>query len=100
MELLDVPGTYTLDATNEAEKVAVDMLAQKPDAVLCVLDADNLENGLYLLLQILERRLPTVVALNRIDLTEKKGCTIDYKSLAHRLGVPSCAYGCCDRQRK
>ncbi len=112
--MIDVPGTYTLDATNDAEKVAVEMLSgkssfeggrlghcdpsaasvevgavlsQKPSAVICVLDANNLEPGLYLLLQILEHGLPTIVALNRTDLAEEKGQIIDALRLSHELGV-------------
>ncbi len=112
--MIDVPGTYTLDATNDAEKIAIEMLSgkssfergkighcdstaasveagamvsQKPSAVICVLDANNLEPSLYLLLQILEHGLPTVVALNRTDLAEEKGQIIDVLRLSHELGV-------------
>jgi len=59
-QLIDVPGTYTLDASNQAEQIAVDMLKDEPGGVVCVLDAKNLESSLYLLLQVLEYDLPTV----------------------------------------
>ena len=97
--LVDVPGTYTLDATNEAEKVATEMLAgesaykgealaKKPVVVICVLDANDLETGMYLLLQILEQGLPVVVAINRIDLLRQKGQDVNTALLASELGVP------------
>ncbi len=86
--LIDVPGTYTLDATNEAEKVAVDMLEASPRAIVFVLDANEIETGLHLLLQVLERGLPTVVALNRFDLAREKGYVIDLDLLSKELGVP------------
>ncbi|MDO9574202.1 MAG: FeoB small GTPase domain-containing protein, partial [Candidatus Contubernalis sp.] len=86
--LIDVPGTYTLDATNEAEQVAVEMLNSEPSAVIVVVDANNLESSLYLLLQLLEQRLPTIVALNRYDLARDKGFEIDISFLSLKLGVP------------
>lgn len=86
--LIDVPGTYTLDATNEAERVAVEMLRGKPTGVICVVDANNLESSLYLLLQVLEQGLPVVVALNRFDLAKEKGYDIDPARLAKELNVP------------
>lgn len=104
---VDMPGTYTLDATNEAEQITVDMLAgkiflkgrhvhqhsdsglsNKPDAVIFVIDANSLEHSLYLLLQLMECGLPIIVALNRTDLAREKGDYIDPRVLAHRLGVP------------
>ena len=88
IELIDVPGIYTLDATNEAEEVALEMLDEDPEAIICVLDANNLESSLYLLLQILERGISTVVALNRVDLLEEKGEDVDYKLLEDKLKVP------------
>lgn len=86
--LIDVPGTYTLDATNEAERVAVEMLSAKPTAVICVVDANNLESSIYLLLQVLEQGLPVVVALNRFDLAREKGYHIDPARLEKELKVP------------
>lgn len=88
VELIDVPGTYTLDSANEAEKVAVDMLHEKPDAVICTLDANNLEPSLYLLLQILEYRIPTVAVVNRWDLARRKGLYLDLDGLSHSLSIP------------
>lgn len=85
--LVDVPGTYTLDATNEAEKVAVDMLSSKPDAVVCVLDANNIESSLFLLLQILEKHLPVAVVLNRVDIADDNNVKIDLKKLRTLLNI-------------
>ena len=87
-ELIDVPGTYTLYATNDAEKVAVEMLSKNPDLVVCVIDANNLEVGIYLLLQVLEKSLPTIVVVNRIDLLHEKGYDIDINAFLQEFGVP------------
>ena len=86
--LIDVPGTYTLAATNDAEKVAVQMLEKQPAAVICVVDAVNFESSLYLLLQVLEYRLPTLVVVNRWDLARQKGYELDFAGLEKDLGVP------------
>lgn len=86
--LIDVPGAYGLQATNQAEQVAVDLLRQEPSAVLCVLDAISLESGLHLLLEILEYGLPTIVLVNRQDLAQKQGLGIDHSRLEAELGVP------------
>ena len=66
VEVIDVPGTYTLETTSEAEEVALRML-DSGDVVINVVDATNLERNLYLTLQLLERNVPVVVALNMWD---------------------------------
>ncbi len=86
--LVDVPGTYTLAATNDAEKVAVDMLESGPAGVICVIDAVNFESSLYLLLQVLEYQLPTMVVVNRWDLAQQKGYELDFGGLEKELGIP------------
>lgn len=86
-EVIDVPGTYTLDPTCEAEEVALKML-QLGDVVVDVVDATNLERNLFLTLQLLERNVPVVVALNMWDDTAHQGVTIDLEKLEQRLGVP------------
>ncbi len=83
--LIDVPGTYTLDASNQAEQIAVDMLEDDPGGVVCVLDAKNLESSLYLLLQVLEHDIPTVVVINRVDLIKER---LDVEYLSTIMGVP------------
>jgi ferrous iron transport protein B len=86
-EVIDVPGTYTLDPTCEAERVAQEMLAVG-DVVIDVVDATNLERNLYLTLQLLERNVPVVVALNMWDETKHRGIRIDLDKLRESLGVP------------
>lgn len=85
--IMDVPGTYALNASNEAEEVAIKMLDSSPMAIICVLDALHLESSLYLLLQILKKEIPTLVVINRIDLLKKKGGDLDPTILSQELGV-------------
>lgn len=89
VRLLDLPGTYSLDASNEAEQVTVRMLQEhRPDAILCVLDACHLESSLHLLLQVLTTGVPVVAILNRMDLAEECGESIDLAVLEGELGIP------------
>ncbi|TVR31764.1 MAG: ferrous iron transporter B [Spirochaetaceae bacterium] len=85
--LVDVPGTYTLSATNEAERVAIEMLSRPVDLVIAVADAVNLESSVYLVLQVLARQQPTVVVLNRIDVAAARGIAVDAAELSRLLGV-------------
>ena len=87
VEITDVPGTYTLDPTCEAEKVALEMLGQG-DRIINVVDATNLERNLYLTLQLLERDTPMVVALNVGDDARHHGILIDLEKLEAALRVP------------
>jgi ferrous iron transport protein B len=86
-EVIDVPGTYTLEPTSEAEEVALQML-DTGDVVINVLNAINLERNLYLTLQLLEKGVPVVVALNMWDDTKHQGINIDLDRLRELLGVP------------
>lgn len=86
-EVIDVPGTYTLEPTTEAEEVASRML-NTGDVVINVVNATNLERNLYLTLQLLERDIPVVVALNMWDDTRHRGIHIDLDKLRELLGVP------------
>ncbi|MFC1897817.1 FeoB small GTPase domain-containing protein [Chloroflexota bacterium] len=86
-EVIDVPGTYTLEPTNEAEEVASRML-DTGDVVINVVNATNLERNLYLTLQLLEKNVPVVVALNMWDDAEHRGIHIDLDKLTELLGVP------------
>ncbi len=94
LSLIDLPGTYSLAPRSPDEMVAVDVLLARrldvppPDMVLCIVDASNLERNLYLVSQVLALGLPTVVALNMIDVARRKGLVIDTAKLAERLGVP------------
>lgn len=84
---VDIPGTYTLEPTCKAEEVAVQML-KDADLVINVVDATNLERNLYLTLQLLERNIPLIVALNIWDETKHRGIEIDVEKLEQILGVP------------
>jgi ferrous iron transport protein B len=87
--LIDVPGTYALDAASPAEEVAVDMLKNgSPHAILCVLDATNLERNLNFALQLKQFGLPTVYALNLMDVAQSQGISIDAKALSEALEAP------------
>jgi len=86
-EVIDVPGTYTLEPTCEAEEVALRML-ESGDIVINVVNATNLERNLYLTLQLLERKLPVIVALNMWDDTKHLGISLDVEKLSALLGVP------------
>jgi ferrous iron transport protein B len=90
----DVPGTYSLAPRSPDEMLAVDILlgsqpgAPRPDVVVCIVDASNVERNLYLATQILELGLPVVVALNMIDVAADQGVEIDAAKLAQSLAVP------------
>ncbi|MCD6390394.1 MAG: ferrous iron transporter B [Dehalococcoidia bacterium] len=86
-EIIDVPGSYTLEPGSKAEEVAVEML-KKGDLVINVVDATNLERNLNLTLQLLERQTPVIVALNMWDDTRHRGVNIDVAKLEELLGVP------------
>jgi len=86
-EVVDVPGTYTLDPTCKAEEVAVEMCGHG-DLIIDVVDATNLERNLNLALQLLKKKVPMVVALNLWDEARHIGISIDEKKLEQILGVP------------
>ena len=86
--LVDLPGTYSLSPYTQEEIIARDYLVhEKPDLVINVVDATNLERNLYLTMQLLELGLPVVLALNIFDEAEAKGYRIDCDGIAQRLGV-------------
>lgn len=86
-EVIDVPGTYTLEPTCEAEEVALRML-ESGDVVINVINATNLERNLFLTLQLLERKVPVIIALNMWDDTRHLGISINLDRLSGILGVP------------
>ncbi|MFO0811204.1 MAG: ferrous iron transport protein B [Gemmataceae bacterium] len=93
VELIDLPGTYSLAPRSPDEMVAVDLLLGRageppPDAILAIVDASNLERHLYLVTQLLELGRPVVLALNMIDVAQSQGVRIDHAALAQRMGVP------------
>lgn len=92
--LIDLPGTYSLTPASLDEAVTRDVVLGKqegekrPDALIVVVDAANLDNHLCFALELLALGLPTVVALNMLDLAERDGLTLDPQRLARELGVP------------
>jgi ferrous iron transport protein B len=92
--LIDLPGTYSLVARSPDERIAVDVLAgripgeAKLDGVIVVIDASNLQRNLYLLSQFIETGLPVVVALNMMDIAERRGTRVQPEVLSQKLGVP------------
>ena len=94
VELVDLPGAYSLEPASPDEAVTRDVLLGRqkgertPDALLIVLDASNLDNHLRFALQLLELGQPTVIALNMVDLARRDGLELDAAALARDLGVP------------
>ena len=93
IELVDLPGSYGLDATSPDEEVTRKVIMGEfegeaaPDALVVVLDASNLEQHLVFAQEVIELGLPTVVALNMVDLAERDGLVLDPSALASALGV-------------
>jgi ferrous iron transport protein B len=94
VELVDLPGAYSLDPSSPDEEVTRDVVIGRqagerlPDALLLVLDATNLDNHLRFALQLIALGLPTIIALNMIDLARRDGLEIDPQLLERELGVP------------
>ena len=86
-EIIDAPGTYSLEPSNKAEDVALKML-KDADVVVNVIDSTNLERNLYLTLELLEKNKPILLVLNLWDETKHLGIHIDEKRLERLLGVP------------
>jgi ferrous iron transport protein B len=93
-QLIDLPGLYSLDANSIDEQIARDVITgrlasvPKPDCIIAVVDATNLERNLYLATQLLETGRPLVVALTMVDLAERHKLEIDAARLSDALGVP------------
>jgi ferrous iron transport protein B len=92
-DLIDLPGTYSLAPRSPDEMVAVDLILgqqqgeSRPDVVVAIVDASNLERNLYLMTQVVELGVPVVIALNMIDVAESQGIRIDAERLTRQLGV-------------
>ena len=87
--VVDLPGIYSLSPYTPEEVISRNyVLDEKPDCVINIVDATNLERNLYLTTQLLEIDVPVVVALNMSDVVRKNGDTIDAKALESKLGVP------------
>ena len=93
VELIDLPGTYSLHASSRDEEIVTEALADEnfkehPDVVIVVADATNLKRNLLLFTQVSDLNLPCILALNMIDEAEKKGVKIDVEGLQRELSVP------------
>ena len=89
VEIVDLPGVYSLSPYTLEEVVTRDfMINDKPDAIINIVDASNIERNLYLTTQILELGIPTVIALNMMDIVKKNGDKIDINKLSKTLGCP------------
>ncbi|WP_374944893.1 ferrous iron transporter B [Sphingomonas sp.] len=94
VELVDLPGAYSLDPSSPDERVTRDVVTgtqtgeRRPDALIVVVDAANLDNHLRFTLQLIALGLPVVVALNMVDLAERDGLVLDAEILERELGVP------------
>jgi ferrous iron transport protein B len=93
VELVDLPGTYSLEPASPDEQVTRDVVMgvqageRRPDGLVIVVDAGNLENHLRFALELIALGLPTVVALNMVDMAERDGLTLDADIVARELGV-------------
>ena len=94
LRLIDLPGAYSLNARSPDEAVLRDVLlgrrpeTPRPDRVVCVVDSANLERNLYLVSQVLELGLPTILVLNMADVAEQREWRIDAAKLSSLLGIP------------
>ncbi len=86
-KVINTPGVYSLEPTSKIEEVTREILDQGADVIVNIVDATNLERNLNLTLQILERGIPTVIALNLWDMAARKGIIIDARALEDELGV-------------
>jgi ferrous iron transport protein B len=93
-DVIDLPGTYSLAPRSPDEMLAVDVILgntanePRPDVVVTIVDASNLERNLYLMTQVLELGVPVIIALNMMDVAEGQGLKIDVDKLSQQLGVP------------
>lgn len=94
VEVLDLPGLYSLSVNSPEEKIAQEVLmgsredTHRPDLAVVVVDASNLERNLYLAMQVAETGVPVVIALNMMDVARQRGLQIDSRNLSRELGVP------------
>jgi len=89
IDIVDLPGIYSLSTFSIEELVSREYIAvERPDLVINIVDASVLERNLFFTLQLMELETPMVMALNQIDMAEKKGIRIDYKKLQKILGIP------------
>src|SRR5437773_8262833 len=93
-DVIDLPGTYSLISRSPDEQVAMEVLrglrkdTPPPDVVIVVVDASNLQRNLYLVSQLIELGRPLVIALNMVDIAERRGSLVSAEKLSAELGVP------------
>ncbi len=88
IDIIDLPGIYSLSTYSTEEVVSREYIAlEKPDVIVNVVDASNLERNLFFTLQLMELEPKMVMALNQVDIAEKKGITVDHEGLSKELGV-------------
>ena len=94
LRVVDLPGAYSLSPRSPDEAITRDVLlgrfsdTPRPDRIICVVDASNLERNLFLVTQVLDLGVPTILALNMTDLAEGKGIFVDAGALSDALGIP------------
>lgn len=94
LRVIDLPGAYSLNARSPDEAILRDVLlgrrkdTPRPDRIICVADASNLERNLYLFTQVIELGVPVILVLNMVDVAEKNGLRFDLEKLSERFGVP------------
>ena len=89
VDIVDLPGIYSLSPYTPEEIVSRNyILDEKPDCVINIVDATNLERNLYLTTQLMEIDVPVIIALNMMDAVEKSGDKIDAKALEQKTGLP------------
>lgn len=99
IEVIDLPGTYSLTAYSQEEVIARDfLLFEKPDIIVAVVDATNLERNLYLVVQVLELQMPMILALNMSDRVRNLEYEIDECELANNLADTPVVFMCARRQ--
>lgn len=92
--VFDLPGTYSLTATSPDEIIVTDILLGRgrhtpaPDLAVCIIDASNLERSLYLVSQVIDGNVPTIIALNMIDVAQDSGIHVDHVALSREIGIP------------
>ncbi len=89
IHIMDLPGIYSLSPYSPEEKISRDYITvEKPDMIVNVVDASNIERNLYLTTQVMEFGIPTIIVLNMMDSAKKNGITIDVQKLSDELGCP------------
>ena len=89
LRVVDLPGTYSLSAFSPEEDIARDFIIhEKPDIVLTVVDAANLERNLYLVVQVLEMEAPVILVLNMMDMADSQNIQIHNDEISQALNVP------------